>query len=67
MCEGDLNLALDSIVNVGWMDVSPERKDFLWYLRQFGVKRLRRENDVQYPRSPGPYFDIHAIVIQHLV
>ena len=38
-----LNLALDSIVIVvrTWMT---GRKDFvLWYLRQFEVKRLRRE------------------------
>ena len=43
MCETAPNLALDSIVIVdGRMTV---RKDFvLWYLRQFGVKRLRRDN-----------------------
>ena len=37
-----LNLALDSIVIVA---DDPGRKDFvLWYLRLFGVKRLRRDN-----------------------
>ena len=37
------NLALDSIVIV-YTYYIPGRKDFdLWYLRQFGVKRLRRE------------------------
>ena len=41
VCAHTLNLALDSIVNGGR---TPGRKDFvLWYLRQFGVKRLRRE------------------------
>ena len=36
------NRALDSIV--WWTKGSPGRKDFvLWYLRQFGVKRLRRD------------------------
>ena len=45
VCETAPNIALDSIVNVGWTDGSPGRKDFvLWYLRQFGVKRLRRDN-----------------------
>ena len=39
-----LNLALNSIVIVDDDDDDPGRKDFvLWYLRQFGVKRLRRE------------------------
>ena len=42
MSERGLNLALDSIVKVD--DDDPGRKDFvLWYLRQFGVKRLRRD------------------------
>ena len=42
VCATALNLALDSIVIVRkWMT---GRKDFvLWYLRQFGVKRLRRD------------------------
>ena len=43
-----LNLALNSIVIVDGMT---GRKDFdLWYLRQFGVKRLRRENKNIGPR-----------------
>ena len=38
------NLALDSIVIVLLYTYIPGRKDFdLWYLRQFEVKRLRRE------------------------
>ena len=40
------NLALNSIVIGGRMT---GRKDFvLWYLRQFGVKRLRRDNNAQH-------------------
>ena len=46
MSEGDLNLALDSIVIVDGRTMTG-RKDFvLWYLRQFGVKRLRRDNNI---------------------
>ena len=42
MSEGGLNLALDSIVIL--VPYMTGRKDFvLWYLRQFGVKRLRRD------------------------
>ena len=46
VCATALNLALDSIVIVLLVDYYvPGREDFvLWYLRQFGVKRLRREN-----------------------
>ena len=46
VCATALNLALDSIVIVFYLYI-PGRKDFvLWYLRQFGVKRLRRDNFV---------------------
>ena len=47
-----LNLALNSIVIIaGWMT---GRKDFvLWYLRQFGVKRLRRDNTQNFPPAAG--------------
>ena len=44
VCEHTLNLALDSIVIVVVRRWMTGRKDFvLWYLRQFGVKRLRRD------------------------
>ena len=40
------NRVIDSIVIVYLRIYIPGRQDFvLWYLRQFGVKRLRREND----------------------
>ena len=43
VCATAPNLALNSIVIVGGRMTG--RKDFvLWYLRQFGVKRLQREN-----------------------
>ena len=46
MSETAPNRALGSIVKVGWMVTG--RKDFvLWYLRQFEVKRLRRENQTK--------------------
>ena len=42
-----LNLALDSIVIVYLRIYIPGRKDFvLWYLRLFGVKRLRRDKEL---------------------
>ena len=48
VCEPAPNLALDSIVIVDGRRRTTGRKDFvLWYLRQFGVKRLRRENHYQ--------------------
>ena len=51
MSEGGLNLALDSIVIL--VPHMTGRKDFvLWYLRQFGVKRLRRENTRMHLRIP---------------
>ena len=55
MCEPPLNLALDSIVIVGRLTMTG-RKDFvLWYLRHFGVKRLRREK-CQIRKFPKTYF-----------
>ena len=49
-----LNLALDSIVIVILYTYMTGRKDFvLWYLRQFGVKRLRREKKIHPQNFPA--------------
>ena len=44
MSETAPNLALDSIVIVDGRTMTGRKVFVLWYLRHFGVKRLRRDN-----------------------